>query len=215
MMFSKKLKELREKKGWTLDELADKYNKRFQGKLSKGTLSRYEHGKQEPMISVVHNLAILFNVTVDELLGKENHQSPISNDNIKCDVIGNVAAGYGPLAYEDVIDTIDIPRSWFHNQPEDQFFFLSVSGSSMAPYYLDGDIVMVHKQPSVDSGQVAVILFEDEQATLKRVRYRRNEDWFEMIPYNPEYPTKRVEGADIESCRVLGLVWRLIRKVEY
>lgn len=73
-MFGQNLKSARIEKGYTLEQLASLYNKTFGGGLSKGTLSKYENGKQEPMISVVSNLSSLLNVSVDTLLGK-----PIKN----------------------------------------------------------------------------------------------------------------------------------------
>ena len=70
-MFGKRLKEARLAKGLTLDELATKYNERFDGGLNKGTLSKYENDKQEPMINVVNNLSIFLDVSVDYLLCRE------------------------------------------------------------------------------------------------------------------------------------------------
>ena len=66
-MFSENLKIARKRKDYTLEQLANEYNKRFGGGLSKGTLSKYENNKQEPMITVVINLAELLDVSVDFL----------------------------------------------------------------------------------------------------------------------------------------------------
>lgn len=74
-MFGVRLKEIRKKNGLTLEELAEKYNRTFNGKLTKGTLSMYENGKQEPLISVVKNLAIVLNTSVDYLTGRIDKQS--------------------------------------------------------------------------------------------------------------------------------------------
>lgn len=68
-MFGERLKEVRKSKGLTMDELAEIYNRKFNSALHKGTLSKYENGKQEPMISVVHNIATLLEVSTDYLLG--------------------------------------------------------------------------------------------------------------------------------------------------
>ena len=62
-MFSENLKIARKRKDYTLEQLANEYNKRFGGGLSKGTLSKYENGKQEPMITVVINLAEIYSNT--------------------------------------------------------------------------------------------------------------------------------------------------------
>ena len=66
-MFSENLKIARKRKDYTLEQLANEYNKRFGGGLSKGTLSKYENGKQEPMITVVINLAEILDVSIDFL----------------------------------------------------------------------------------------------------------------------------------------------------
>lgn len=80
-MFGKNLKSSRKKLGLTLDNLAEKYNERFDAKLSKGTLSKYENGKQEPMISVVANLATLLGVSADYLL--DGKSPTVKNENIE------------------------------------------------------------------------------------------------------------------------------------
>lgn len=77
-MFGDQLKKARVRKGYTLEELADTYNKAFKGKISKGTLSKYEHNKQEPMISVVDNLSTLLGVSADYLLSKTSGTNDFS-----------------------------------------------------------------------------------------------------------------------------------------
>lgn len=72
-MFSKRLQELRKSKGYSMDSLTEIYNERFNGKMNKSTLSRYEHGQQEPMYTVVANLSEIFNVSVDYLIGRTNN----------------------------------------------------------------------------------------------------------------------------------------------
>ena len=66
-MFGEKLKALRTEHGYTMEVLADLYNKKFNAKMTKGTISRYEKGLQEPMVSVVAKFAELFGVSIDYL----------------------------------------------------------------------------------------------------------------------------------------------------
>lgn len=66
-MFSDKLKELRKSNGYSMDKLAELYNTKFDGKLNKSTISRYENNLQEPIFTTVKNFAELFNVTTDYL----------------------------------------------------------------------------------------------------------------------------------------------------
>lgn len=71
-MFGQRLFNARKTKNLTLEQLAQIYNDKFDGGLSKGTLSKYENGKQEPMISTVGNLASILGVSVDYLINDEN-----------------------------------------------------------------------------------------------------------------------------------------------
>ncbi len=50
-----------------MDKFCELYNKRYNGKMNKASLSRYENGLQEPLISTVKNLADMMGITVDEL----------------------------------------------------------------------------------------------------------------------------------------------------
>ncbi len=69
MTFGKILRQLRERNHYSMDKLVELYNTRFNGKMNKSTLSRYENELQEPMYTAVVNLAKIFNVTVDFLSG--------------------------------------------------------------------------------------------------------------------------------------------------
>ena len=68
-MFGRRLKELRTQKGFSMDKLIELYNSKYDAKMNKSTLSRYENGLQEPIYTVVVNLADFFNVTIDYLSG--------------------------------------------------------------------------------------------------------------------------------------------------
>ncbi|MDK0626420.1 helix-turn-helix domain-containing protein [Clostridium perfringens] len=61
--FSKRLKQLRNEKGLTLDELKDALG------TTKATLSRYENGLREPKIDFANKAANYFNVSLDYILG--------------------------------------------------------------------------------------------------------------------------------------------------
>jgi repressor LexA len=79
----------------------------------------------------------------------------------------------------------------------------------MYPKIEDGDIIQVHKQDSVDSGSLAVVLVDGEEALVKKVVY--GETWIELHSINPMYKTVRFNGADVLRVRVLGLVRKIIK----
>lgn len=126
--------------------------------------------------------------------------------------IGTVCAGYNGTVNE--IPTgkkIEIPASMISGGNKEDYFVLRVSGNSMYPKLLEGDTILCKRCDGVDSGDLAVILYNGDEATVKKVNYVTGQNWLELIPINPEYPTKRIEGTDLEQCRVLGKVVKLIR----
>ena len=108
-----------------------------------------------------------------------------------------------------------LPPEWLgHRRPED-FFVASVDGNSMYPHFHDGDEILCLRCSDMGrSGRVGIIVFGNDEATLKRIDYQPGEDWIDLVPVNPEYTTKRIEGTDLEQCRVVGRVIKVIRTVD-
>ena len=74
--------------------------------------------------------------------------------------------------------------------------------------------MLVLKQDTLDrSGQIGVVLYDGDQATLKKVEYVNGEDWMKLIPLNPLYPPKTITGCDLEQCRILGIPRLILRNV--
>lgn len=67
--FGHKLREYRESADLTVEEFCKQFNARFDGRMNKSTVSRYENGLQEPMISTVKKIASFFSVDPSDLLG--------------------------------------------------------------------------------------------------------------------------------------------------
>lgn len=107
-MFGDKLRVARKSKNYTLEELSILMKSKFpESGINKGTLSKYENGQQEPMISTVKKLADILEVSSDYLLEK--------NDNIQCyDENDNRL----PLS-DDVIEILDTLRT----RPEMKILF--------------------------------------------------------------------------------------------
>ena len=200
-MFGRRLRKLREENGLTLDSLAAEYNRRFFGGLNKGTLSKYENGKQEPMITVVRNLAEYFNVSVDYLTGnsdtKTSEESSKKAKGVKIPVLGNVAAGVPIDAIEDIIDYEEIDEE---TAKTGEFFGLRIKGDSMTPRIAENDIVIVKKTSTVNSGELAVVLINGESATVKK--YIRHDNGISLIPFNPAYEPMFFTIEEIETLPV-------------
>ena len=100
-MLGWRLKEIRKQRGYTLEKLSELYNQKFGGGMGKGTLSKYENGRQMPLSDVLGNLANVLGVTADFLLG-ENDDAGIIMDDIKRRLIsGGLTYGGKPVSDGD------------------------------------------------------------------------------------------------------------------
>lgn len=183
--------------------------------LSSGTVTFWKNGKI-PKSETLKKIADYFGVTVDYLLGAENKKTPDIKPNAvfldmsriyEIPVFETVSAGFGAIADDCIVDYTPL---YFTDPGEAaETICIKVKGDSMYPKIEDGDIIQVHKQDSVDSGTIAVVLLDGEEGLVKRVEY--GDGWLELHSINPYYKPMRFTGADIERVRVLGVVRRLIK----
>ena len=101
-------------------------------------------------------------------------------------VLGSIAAGTPIEAIQQEVDKVALPEDL---QNKGEHYGLKVKGDSMIEAGInDGDTVIVKKTSNVDSGQIAVVLIDDQEATLKRVRKKGNTIALEAA--NRNYGTK-------------------------
>lgn len=157
-------------------------------------------------------------VSPDKIMGKiEKTPDGVSNANIiernrsvyMTPVFDSVSAGFG--TYADNYITEYMPMYFSSPSEADKSIFVTVKGDSMFPKIEDGDIVLVHKQDDVDSGSIAVVLIDGEDALVKKIVYGDN--CIELHSVNPMYQTLRFTGPDMSRIRVLGLVKKIIKSV--
>ncbi len=139
-----------------------------------------------------------------------------TDDFVTFPVIGEIAAGYDSIALEEWEgDTTDIPTSLLRGRNPEEYFVLRVKGDSMYPAYMEDDKVLILKQSTLNySGQVGAVLYDGELATLKKVEFVPGEDWMKLIAINPNFPPKKIEGSELERCKVMGIPKLLIRDIE-
>lgn len=204
---------LRKRKGLTQAELAAALN------ISQSTVTMYERGKRKPTLEDAEAIADYFNVDMNTLVGGQLEDSKpiISNDVVRLPVIAEVAAGFKDnTAMEDWEgESIEIPRSYLKGHPIEDFFMLRVKGDSMYPLYMAGDIVLVLRQATLNrSGDIGVIRYNEEEATLKKVEFVYGENWMRLVAINPNYPPMLIENEDLEQCSVLGIPRMVIREIK-
>ena len=206
------IRKLRKEHRLTQEELAVRV-----GYTDRSAIAKIEAGKVDLPQTKIALFAKALGVSPAALMGIDEKPQPATAPAamVSFPVIGRVSAGYDGQALEEYTGATEaIPAEDLRGRSPEDFMVLRVNGNSMYPLLLDGDRILVERTTSVDSGSLAVILYGGEEATVKRVRYVYGEDWLELIPQNPEYQTKRIEGPDLEECRVLGKVLKLIRTLE-
>lgn len=122
-------------------------------------------------------------------------------------VLGRIAAGVPIEAIQQEVDRVTPPVDF---SDSDAHYALEVKGDSMIDAgILDGDIVVLKRTESADSGDIVVALVDEEEATLKRLR--KKGDSIALEAANPAYET-RIFGPD--RVRVQGRLVALIRRYE-
>jgi len=213
MTVGDRIRKLRKEKGISVDKLAELIGK------DRATVYRYESQDIEKMpTSVLEPLAKALGTTPAYLMGwnetenkSNDNLNPLPKENIYMRPLFNsVAAGFGAVAENTIVSYI--PTYIKNPIEQEQYIWISVQGDSMSPLIDDGCDILIKKQDSVDSGQIGVVLIDDEDAVVKKINY--DKDWIELVSINPYYPPRRFEGADIQRVRVLGLVKKVSKELQ-
>lgn len=186
-------------------------------KISSGAVTEWKKGRV-PQMPTLKKIADYFNVSTEFLLGNEKEGAEASNASFldttgvrMIPVYESVSAGFGTVAQNCIAEYMPIYIANAHEASET--LCIKVQGNSMSPMIENGDIIQIHKQTSVDSGSLAVVLVDDDDAFVKKIIY--GESFVELHSINPQYKPIRFEGADILRVRVVGLVRRIIKNADH
>ncbi|MGN0774922.1 MAG: LexA family protein [Candidatus Ventricola sp.] len=139
--------------------------------------SRYETGSREPSMDTLMRLADYFNVSIDYLTGKSD--IPRNGGVVRIPVVGHVVAGIPTSAIEDIIDWEEIDEDMARRG---DYIGLRVKGDSMFPEIKDGDIAIIRRQETIETGDIAVVFVNGEDATIKKVK--KMDDGIMLIGFN-------------------------------
>ncbi|MEG0430273.1 MAG: XRE family transcriptional regulator [Anaerovoracaceae bacterium] len=180
--------------------------------MSKSTLQRYESGgiKNIPL-DKLEILSDALHVTPEWIMCLENDSTMMKHSKfISIPVLGRVAAGVPVEAMEDILGYEDIS---IEEAKGGNFFALQIKGDSMEPKFSEGDVVIVRQQPTVESGDIAVVMVNGSDATVKRL-ILHEECGLSLIALNPAYSPKYYTDNEVQSLpvSVLGKVVELRAK---
>ena len=199
-IFSRNLRALMEKTGKDRNKVCDDLGFKY------STFNDWYNGNKYPRIDKIEMLSNYFGVMKSDLI--EDKQSlpsnavPVDFSHLKrIPILGRIAAG-APIYAEENIEGY----TFTDLNGGAEYFALRVRGDSMnAARIFDGDIVIIRRQDIVENGEIAAVLIDDQDATLKR--FSRNGDTVTLIPQstNPEHQPFVYNLKDT-SVKILGLV---------
>lgn len=201
---NKNIKHLRTIKGLSQQGLADKIG------IDRSTISRIENNEIETTIDNAIKIADILNVSINDLLNKDlrfdNAESvDIDEDVIKIPVYGIIRAGIPIESQTDIIEYVEIPKSWVKGGK--QFYGLKISGDSMFPKYQEDDIVIFEQNndTSLYNGKDCAIMINGTESTFKKLLV--NEQGIVLQPYNSAYDIMMFSKEQVENLpiKVVGI----------
>ena len=202
-MFAQRLKKLRKLNGLSQATLSSLLG------VTQQAVGKWETGRSTPDPQTVARLAENLDTPSDVLLGlrKEPGVSAAVGRNAfsrytesQIPVVGTVRAGYGALAFEE-----DYGKEYACVKDPKNYFFLVVKGDSMEPRISDGDLALVHRQNTLDNGDLGVLVYgADGEGTLNKYIQRGNS--VVLQPFNPAYDEMVIKGEELDHLYIAGKV---------
>lgn len=215
MNIAEKIYRLRTENGLTQAEFG-----KIAGASDKA-VSTWELGKKEPRMKSLQNICAHFRIDINQFADTSsdiyNETALVTRQSapapFRIPVLGSVPAGIPIEAIEDIIGWEELPSSMMHSGKE--YFALRVSGDSMYPKYLDGDIVIVRHSPACDSGDDCIVYVNGYDATLKTV-ILGEDDSLTIRPINTNYAPRTFTKQEVAELPVsiAGVVAELRRKIK-
>lgn len=173
----------------------------------------WKRGRSLPDENTISRIAEVLQTTPAYLMGETDDPSPLPSGAWEADMgnvaplLGTVRAGLPMYAEENIEDYIPIRQT-----DGAKYFWLRVRGDSMnAAGIFDGDEILVRQQPEVEDGQIAVVLVNGDEATVKRFHQQGDVVLLTPQSYNPEHQTQ-LYNIKQTTVRVVGLVVESRRK---
>lgn len=211
-----RIRELRKQKNKLQKEMAQDLG------IPPNTFNQYENGRREPDLATLARIADYLGVSIDYLMGASSSPNPGATlDEIieaiggqepgeipMVPVIGTVRAGYGGIAYEDFMgyEPADIRNS-------EDFFYLRIKGDSMEPRIHEGDLALVRKQDYAENGDLAVVIVNGYEGTLKKII--KSGSSVILQPFNSYYAPQIFTGEAINEIHIVGKVVATITKTTW
>lgn len=189
--------------GMELDELLEKMNGKKTATLHAGLTPPTLDPRLSSVLEDMINERVNDRMRQSAVPGVET--IPYAPPRARVPIIGVVRCGSGGLALEEPLgfEGADVANA-------EDYFYLRATGDSMEPDVRAGDLVLIHKQPEVESGELAVVVVDGEEGMLKRVILKPGAVILQSS--NPAHPPRVFIGEEAQLVRIAGKAVQSIRK---
>ena len=169
---------------------------------------------------VALELAKAMFISIEDLLSMLDKNQEFVTNTVRTDILGNpvvslpllgtVKAGYNYLVQENWIGTVDVEKNLVGDGKD--YFALKVKGDSMAPVFVEGDIVIIKKQNDCENNEYAVVIINGDEGTLKKIK--KTDNGIILQPLNPAYGPVMYTKEEMETIPIIivGVVKQLKRE---
>lgn len=175
-VFSSNLRFYMEKRNKSRNEVCEALNFKYT------TFTDWCNGVKYPRIDNIEKLANYFGISKSDLIEIKGSDTDESIKSVQIPVLGYVKAGIPMTAIESIIDYEEISQEQARTG---EFFGLQIKGDSMEPRITEGDVVIVRKQETVENGDIAVVLINGDDATVKK--FYKTDAGIKLVSTNPTY----------------------------
>ena len=194
-----RIKLRRKELGLTLQQLGDKIG------VEASTVRKWENNIiQNIKTDKISKIASALGVTINYIIN--DSRSDQSNKAIKIPILGTVIAGIPISAIEEIIGWEEISPKL---ASQGEYFALVIKGDSMSPTM---DVVIVRKQQDVNSGDIAIVCVNGDEATCKKII--KHKDGISLVSLNLKYEPMYYDKDDIinKPIHIIGKVIELRRR---
>lgn len=180
--------------------------------ISYSTFSDWVNANAYPRIDKIEMMANYFGIQKSDLIEDKSSSQWLEDNTIpykpgkRLPVVGSIKAGYNGIAMEDIegYDYANVGKA-------DEYIFLRVKGNSMEPRIFNDDLVLIHKQPDVESGDIAAVILNGNEGTLKKIIKQGNS--IILQAFNPSYTPQIISGYELENFIIVGKAIEVKRKL--
>lgn len=178
--------------------------------VSEEAVRKWRNGMAIPGVDKALKIAEYFGVPIDELLGKVIQSTERT---ILLPLVGVISAGPFDILNEDEWDEkLSVSVDLLADRPKNNCVAMKVTGDSMAPYLLEDDILVVHRQPYAVNGNI-IVVYDPALNGYTVKKYKQNGDKVILEPYNTAYKPIKYTNPSEQQLNLYGVCVGLKRKL--